>query len=145
MRILILCTGNAARSQMAEAFMKSFTQGSTRLMETVSAGITPVRQVHPMAIRVMKELGIDIAGYHPKSVQKFSAQSFDYVITVCGNAQATCPEFTGKVGQKLHIGFDDPTALKGTDEEMMQEFRRVRDEIRAVFLALFIELLKEIP
>jgi arsenate reductase (thioredoxin) len=128
-RILVLCTGNSARSQMAEGILKSL---DTRL-DVQSAGTKPAARVNPHAIRVMKELNIDISGESPKSVQQFVAQSFDYVITVCDDADKNCPNFQGKVGKRLHIGFPDPAAATGTDEEVLAVFRKVRDDIRIKF------------
>ncbi len=124
-KILILCTGNSCRSQMAEGFVKSFDSD----LEVYSAGTNPSKQVHPKAIQVMKEVGIDLSGHHPKMVDQFVRDSFDYVITVCDNAQETCPVFMGKVGKRLHIGFEDPADATGTDEEILSVFRKVRDEI----------------
>lgn len=139
MKILILCTGNSGRSQIAEAFLRSFSRSDpTKSFEVQSAGTVPAREVHPMAMRVMKEIGIDMSGHYPKSVNKFLGGSFDYVITVCGNAQSTCPAFTGTVGKRLHIGFDDPSAAP--EEIQLSVFRRVRDEIREVFSALYTEM-----
>jgi arsenate reductase len=129
MKILILCTGNSCRSQMAEAFLRSLDPS----LEVNSAGTHPSSHVHPKAIQVMKEIGIDLAGAFPKNVDRFIEQPFDYVITVCDNANETCPVFTGKVKHRLHIGFDDPAAATGTEEQVMAIFRRVRDEIRERF------------
>ena len=103
-RILILCTGNSCRSQMAAAFMKSFD----RNLEVYSAGTNPAARVSSRAIQVMNETGIDISSERPKSVDQFLGESFDYVITVCDNAKETCPVFIGNVSNRLHIGFDDP-------------------------------------
>ncbi len=108
--ILILCTGNSCRSQMAEGFLKSF---NTEL-KVYSAGTSPSQQVHAKAIQVMNETGIDISKSYPKHVDEFINDSFDYVITVCGDAKESCPVFTGKVKHHLHIGFDDPAEAKGT-------------------------------
>jgi arsenate reductase len=141
MKILILCTGNSARSQMAEAFLGSFARKNpTRSFEVHSAGTSPAREVHPMAIRVMKEVGIELSSHYPKSVKKFLGSSFDYVITVCNNAQSTCPAFIGKVGKRLHLSFNDPTT--GPKDSQLAIFRRVRDEIREVFAALHAEITK---
>ena len=129
MRILILCTGNSCRSQMAEGFLKSFDSS----LEVYSAGTSPSDKIHPKAVQVMKEVGVDISSGYPKNVDIFIDQSFDYVITVCDHARETCPVFTGKVNTHLHIGFDDPAEAKGTDEEILNTFRRVRDEIREAF------------
>ena len=126
MKILILCTGNSCRSQMAEGFLKSFDPK----LEVHSAGTEPSTQVHPKAIEVMQEVGIDLSAGYPKSVDEFLNQHFDYVITVCGDARESCPTFSGKVEHNIHIGFDDPAEATGTEEEIYSEFRRIRDEIR---------------
>ena len=129
MKILILCTGNSCRSQMAEGFLKSFDNKMT----VRSAGTDPAPRVHPKAVQVMRELGIDISHNHPENVDKYLDMAFDYVITVCGGAKESCPAFNGTVAHRLHIGFDDPADAKGTDEEVMGEFRRIRDEIKRDF------------
>ena len=126
MKILVLCTGNSCRSQMAEGFLKSFDPD----LEVMSAGTAPSDQVHPKAVEVMQELGIDLSGHHPQKVDEYLADSFDYVITVCGHAKENCPVFLGDVKQHLHIGFEDPAEARGTEEEILNEFRRIRDEIR---------------
>ena len=128
--ILILCTGNSCRSQMAEGFLKSF---DTELV-VYSAGTSPSAEVHPKAIEAMKEIGIDISNGKPESVDKYLTHSFDYVITVCGNAKETCPVFIGNVKEQLHIGFEDPADATGTEEEILNEFRKIRDEIKIDFL-----------
>ena len=138
-RILILCTGNSCRSQMAEGFLKSFDPH----LEVFSAGTSPASRVHPRAIAVMKEAGIDISGNSPKSVDQYLSLPFDYVITVCDNAKEQCPVFLGTVKHRLHIGFDDPAEAFGTDEEVMAEFRRVRDEIREGFKKFYAEVTKQ--
>lgn len=138
MNILILCTGNSCRSQMAEGFLKSFDSNLT----LYSAGTKPTDKVHPKAIQVMQEIGIDISKNEPKSVDEFLQKAFDYVITVCGGAQESCPTFTGKVKHHLHIGFEDPADAIGTDEEIVTEFRRIRDEIKRDFYAFYIKNLK---
>ena len=135
MKILIFCTGNSCRSQMAGVFLKSFNEN----LEVFSAGTIPAGRVHPRAIQVMNEVGIDISAHHPKSVEEFLYESFDYVITVCDDAKETCPVFTGKVKNRLHIGFDDPARATGTDEEILVVFRRVRDEIKEEFYRFYIE------
>ncbi len=129
MRVLILCTGNSCRSQMAHGFLQSFS----RNLEVHSAGTIPAERVNPKAIEVMKEVGIDLSGHRPKSVEIYLNDEWDYVITVCGGANESCPVFTGKVKHRLHIGFDDPSDAIGTDEYVMKEFRRVRDEIQMKF------------
>jgi arsenate reductase (thioredoxin) len=128
-KILILCTGNSCRSQMAEGFVKSFDNN----LEVYSAGTSPARQVHSKAIQVMEELGIDLSKNYPKNVDQFLDQEFDYVITVCNHAKETCPVFLGDVKHRLHIGFSDPAEALGTDEEILTAFRSVRDEIREKF------------
>ena len=129
MKILILCTGNSCRSQIAEGFLKSFDAK----LEVYSAGTNPSSRVHPIAVKVMKEIGIDISQNVPKNVDRFLSQSFDYVITVCDNAKETCPVFTGKVKHRLHIGFEDPADATGTEEEIVAVFRKVRDQIKVEF------------
>ena len=131
--VLILCTGNSARSQMAAGFLASFDPR----LAVYSAGTKPAPRVNPFAIRAMKEAGIDISKGTPKSVQQFVHQPFDYVITVCGDADKNCPNFTGKLGKRTHIGFMDPAQATGTDEEVMAVFRRVREEIRTKFSAYY--------
>jgi arsenate reductase len=129
MRILILCTGNSCRSQMAEGFLRSFDP----TLEVHSAGTRPSATVHPKAVAVMKEVGIDLSGAFPKNVDRFTKESFDYVITVCDNAKETCPVFFGKVRHRLHMGFEDPAEAVGTEDEVREIFRRVRDEIKNAF------------
>ena len=128
-RILILCTGNSCRSQMAEGFLKDMDPE----LEVYSAGTNPSDRVHPRAVEVMSELGVDLSSNRPENVSEYLDQAFDYVITVCGGAKETCPTFQGKVGRNLHIGFDDPADATGTEEEVLYEFRRIRDEIRRDF------------
>jgi arsenite methyltransferase len=135
MKILILCTGNSCRSQMAEGFLRSF---DSRL-EVFSAGTHPAPHANPRAVAVMKEKGIDISHNQPKNVNIFVAEPFDYVITVCGGAKEVCPAFTGVVKNRLHIGFDDPYEATGTEDEVMEVYRRVRDEIRAGFYRFYLE------
>ena len=128
-KILILCTGNTCRSQMAEGFLKSFD----RELEVYSAGVKPEGMVNPNAIKVMDEVGIDISRGMPKNVNDFLNDSFDYVITVCDNAKETCPVFIGDVKEQLHIGFEDPADARGTEDEILSVFRKVRDEIKKDF------------
>ena len=111
---------------MAEGFLRSFDQD----IEVFSAGTDPSDQVHPKAVLVMQELGIDLSDHFPQQVDNYLDQSFDYVITVCGHARENCPVFLGEVKQQLHIGFDDPAEATGTEAEILGEFRRIRDEIR---------------
>ena len=124
-RVLILCTGNSARSQMAEGLLE---HDAGDRFEVESAGTKP-GQVRPEAIAVMKELGIHISGHRSKYVDEFRDQSFDYVLTVCDNAKEGCPVFPGH-SNRIHKAFQDPAAFQGTEEERMALFRRVRDEIR---------------
>ena len=131
-RVLILCTGNSARSQMAEGLLRH--DGGERY-EVESAGVEP-SFVRPQAIEAMREIGIDISNHRSKSVDEFSGQEFAYVITVCDNANERCPVFTGKT-ERIHWGFDDPAAAAGDDAARLAVFRRVRDEIRQQ-LKLFI-------
>ena len=133
MKILILCTGNSCRSQMAEGFLKSFDSS----LEVYSAGTHPAPHANPNAVAVMKESGIDISQNKPKNVDIFVADPFDYVITVCGGAREVCPAFTGDVRNRLHIGFDDPADATGKPEEVIGVYRRVRDEIREGLLAFY--------
>ncbi len=133
-KILILCTGNC-RSQMAEAFLKSFDSE----LEVYSAGTNPSTRVHPKAVEVMREFGIDLINNFTKNVDQFLQDEFDYVITVCDNAKETCPVFTGKVGKRLHIGFEDPAEATGTEEAILNEFRRIRDQIKKDFYKFYLE------
>lgn len=128
-KILILCTGNSCRSQMAEGFLKSFDSE----LEVYSAGTNPSSSVHPKAVQVMNEYGIDLSQNHPKDVTQYLNQSFDYVITVCGNTRKTCPSFSGEVDEKLHISFDDPAEAEGNEEEILAVFRNIRDQIKGDF------------
>lgn len=137
--ILILCTGNSCRSQMAEGFLKSFNGG----LEVHSAGTEPSSQVHPKAVQVMDEIGINISGGYPKSVDQFLVRSFDYVITVCDNAKETCPVFMGEVGEQLHIGFEDPAEADGTEAEVLNVFRNVRDQIKDRFATFYQNKIKD--
>jgi len=133
MTILILCTGNSCRSQMAESFLKTFDSNLT----VYSAGTNPSKEVHPVAIKVMNELKIDLNNNYPKSVDQYINSTIDFVITVCGGAQETCPSFTGKVNKNIHIGFDDPADATGTEDEILNEFRRIRDEILVSFFKFY--------
>lgn len=125
-RILVLCTGNRCRSQMAQGILQSLDP----LLEVHSAGTRPASEVHPLGIKVMAEIGIDISRNYPKHISRYLNQSWDYVITVCGAANESCPAFRGKVKKRIHIGFDDPDSFKGTEAEVLPEFRRVRDDIK---------------
>lgn len=124
-RVLILCTGNSARSQMAEGLLQ---HDAGERFDVESAG-TKASFVRPEAIAVMRELNIDISGHRSKNVDEFEGQTFDYVITVCDNAREACPVFFGKA-KKLHHDFEDPAAFDGSEEERLAVFRRVRDQLR---------------
>ncbi len=126
-RMLFLCTGNSCRSQMAEAIFRSFDPS----LEVYSAGTKPAAEVHPLAVRVMREIGIDISGRSPKSVDRFLSLSFDYVVTLCDDAKENCPLFAGAVKHRVHIGFEDPAEATGEEARVLATFRRVRDDIRA--------------
>jgi arsenate reductase (thioredoxin) len=132
-KILVLCTGNSCRSQMAEGFIRSFSSE----FSVFSAGTHPEKEVNPFAAAVMKEKGIDINSQYPKNVNDFVKEYFDYVITVCDNAREICPVFTGNVKHRLHVGFEDPALAKGNDEEKMAVYREVRDMIETEFRKLF--------
>ena len=138
MKILILCTGNSCRSQMAHGFLQSFDKN----LQVFSAGTQASGKLNPTAVKVMSEIGIDISEHTSDSVEKYLDQEWDYVITVCGGANETCPAFFGKVKNRLHIGFDDPSEAKGTNEFIMSEFYRVRDEIKNRFFELYSQEIK---
>ena len=125
-KILVVCTGNSARSQMAEGLFRHYLGDR---YEVHSAGTKPT-QVRPEAIAVMGEVGIDISGHRSKSIKEFMGQEFRYVITVCDNANESCPVFPGKT-ERIHWSFEDPAATQGTEEERKAAFRRIRDEIEA--------------
>lgn len=133
-RILILCTGNSCRSQMAMGFLRAIDDN----IDVQSAGTNPTSAVNPYAIKAMAEVDIDLNNEQPKSVELYLKEEWDFVITVCGGANESCPTFTGKVGKRMHIGFDDPASATGTDEEIMEIFRRVRDEIKKEMQKFYI-------
>ena len=139
MKVLILCTGNSCRSQMAHGFLKSFAPSWT----VESAGTKPGGKVNEKAIEVMKNAGIDISNHTSDNVDKYLNSEWDYVITVCDDANETCPIFDGKVKNRLHMGFDDPSETKGTPQEIDADFIRVRDQIRKAFYELYIKIEKE--
>lgn len=126
MKILILCTGNSCRSQIAEGWLRSWDKEMT----VVSAGTEPVGEVNRLAVEVMAEVGVDISQAYPKSVWDFTDESWDFVVTVCSGAAENCPRFEGEVGRRVHIGVDDPAKAEGTREWVLAEFRRVREELR---------------
>ena len=125
-KVLFLCTGNACRSQMAEGILRTLAPG----LEVHSAGVFPANIVQPYAIKVCEEIGVDISKQYPKDVALFLGQDFDYVITVCDYAKEACPHFVGQVKHYIHYSLEDPTFTIGTEEEVLAEFRRIRDEIR---------------
>lgn len=140
MKILILCTGNSCRSQMAYGFLQSFDDR----IEVHSAGTRPAAAVNARAVEVMREAGIDISLERPKSVDIYLKDSWDYVITVCDDANETCPFFPGIVKHRLHLGFEDPSNATGTEEYIMSEFRRVRDLIKEQFRDLYEKEIKHL-
>jgi arsenate reductase (thioredoxin) len=129
--VLILCTGNSCRSHLAEGILRS---AAGDLIEVQSAGSKPAGYVHPLAIGVMKEIGIDISGHRSKHLNEFLQKPIETVITVCGNADQACPMFPGQVN-RYHWGVDDPAHATGSEEEKLAVFRRVRDEMKLVFEA----------
>lgn len=129
--VLILCTGNSCRSHLAEGILRA---AAGDLIEVASAGSKPAGYVHPMSVMVMKEIGIDLSGHTSKHLEQFLDRPVDTVITVCGNADQACPMFPGQL-HRFHWGFEDPAHATGTEEEILKEFRRIRDQIRLVFEA----------
>lgn len=139
LKVLVICTGNSARSQMTAGFLKSWDMR----LNVYSAGTAPAPRINPYAVRAMKELGIDISDGTPKNVRQFLGDAFDYVITVCDEADRDCPNFSGKVGKRVHIPFPDPARATGTDDQIMTVFRQVRDDIRAKFKDYYQHELKK--
>ncbi|WP_016777306.1 arsenate reductase ArsC [Anaerophaga thermohalophila] len=135
MKILILCTGNSCRSQMAHGFMQSFNKD----LYVRSAGTEASGKLNPNAVKAMKEIGIDISHHTSDPVDQYLGDEWDYVITVCGGANENCPVFMGKVKHRLHMGFDDPSDVTGSDEFIWSEFIRVRDEIKDAFYKFYKE------
>ena len=129
--VLVLCTGNSCRSHIAEAILRAAAKD---ILEVHSAGSNPAGYVHPKAVAVMKEIGIDISNHSSKHMNDFLKRDVHTVITVCGNADQACPSFPGQL-KRYHWGFDDPAKAEGSDEEVLDVFRRVRDEIKLVFEA----------
>lgn len=140
MKILILCTGNSCRSQMAHGFLEAFDSRIT----VCSAGTIPAGQINPNAVEVMKEAGIDIGLHKPKSVEIYLKDEWDYVITVCDDANETCPIFSGRVKHRLHFGFEDPSKATGSEEFIMSEFRRIRDLIKEAFYKFYVSDIKPV-
>jgi len=139
MKILILCTGNSCRSQMAQGFLQSFDPNLT----VCSAGTEASGKLNAKAVQAMKEIGIDISHHTSDSVDDYLKDEWDYVITVCGGANEACPAFMGKVKHRLHLGFDDPSHATGSEEFIASEFIRVRDEIKTSFRNLYEEQIKK--
>ncbi len=140
MNVLILCTGNSCRSQMAHGFLQSFDPKIT----VCSAGTQALGKLNERAVAVMAQIGVDISYHTSDSVEKYLKDEWDYVITVCGGANEDCPTFFGKVKNRLHIGFDDPSHVQGSEDFIWQEFRRVRDEIKEAFYKFYLTISKEI-
>ena len=134
-KILFLCTHNSCRSQMAEGLVNHYLGDR---FQAFSAG-TEATRVNPLAARVLAELDIDISGHRSKTLDEFTGQPFDYVVTLCGDANEKCPLFFGGV-ERTHLGFDDPSRLPGSDEEVLPEYRRVRDELRQRLTAYLQEV-----
>jgi arsenate reductase (thioredoxin) len=137
MRILILCTGNSCRSQMAQGFLQSFDKRNLVL----SAGTFPASKVNSNAIKVMGEAGIDISQNTPKNVSQYLNEGWDYVITVCDDANEACPFFSGNVKHRLHFGFEDPSNAIGSEDFIISEFRKIRDQIKATFYKFYNDFL----
>lgn len=138
MKVLILCTGNSCRSQMAHGFLQSFDKG----LIVRSAGTQAAGKLNEGAVKAMEEVGIDISDHTSDPVEKYLDDEWDYVMTVCGGANEACPAFAGNVKHRLHIGFDDPSHAEGTPEFIESEFRRVRDEIKNSFYEFYIKDIK---
>jgi len=139
MKVIILCTGNSCRSQMAHGFLQSFNSK----IEVYSAGTEASGKLNSKAVQVMNEIGIDISSHTSDSVNKYLNEQWDYVITVCGGANESCPTFIGDVKNRIHIGFDDPSHAVGSDEFIRSEFYRVRDEIKADFYKFYTNNIKD--
>lgn len=138
-KVLILCTGNSCRSQMAHGFLQSFDKN----LKVCSAGTDAAGKLNAGAVKAMKEAGIDISGHTSDPVEKYLDEDWDYVITVCGGANESCPAFSGKVKSRIHIGFDDPSHATGSQEFIESEFIRVRDEIKTRFFEFYIKEIKK--
>ena len=138
MKVLILCTGNSCRSQIAHGFLQSFNPNIT----VCSAGTQASGKLNEKAVAVMKEAGVDISHHTSDSVDKYLKDEWDFVITVCGGANEECPAFFGKVKHRLHIGFDDPSHAVGTAEFIDSEYIRVRDEIKEAFWRFYMQEIK---
>lgn len=139
MKILILCTGNSCRSQMAHGFLQSFDEN----LYVRSGGTEPAARINPKAVEVMADLGIDISNHTPHLVDEYLDEEWEYVITVCDHVNETCPAFFGKVMHRLHLGFEDPSHATGTPEFIHSEYVRIRDQIHNVFLRFFNEVIQD--
>ncbi|HOO65630.1 MAG TPA: arsenate reductase ArsC [Bacteroidales bacterium] len=139
MKILILCTGNSCRSQMAHGFLQSFDEN----LYVRSGGTEPASKINPKAVEVMADLGIDISNHTPHLVDEYLDEEWEYVITVCDHVNETCPAFFGKVMHRLHLGFEDPSHATGTPEFIHSEYVRIRDQIHNVFLRFFNEVIQD--
>jgi len=139
-RILILCTGNSCRSQMVHGFLQSF---DTKI-EVHSAGTFPAATINSTAVKVIAEAGIDISNHYPKNADIYINDDWDYVITVCDEANETCPLFTGKVKKRFHMGFEDPSKTEGTEEYVLNNYRKVRDQIKNKFHDFYISNIKPV-
>ena len=138
MKVLILCTGNSCRSQMAHGFLQSFDASLT----VCSAGTEASGRLNAKAVKAMAEAGLDISNHTSDSVEKYLGEEWDYVITVCGGANESCPAFIGNVNHRLHIGFDDPSHAVGSEEFIWSEFIRVRNQIKEGFYKFYVEQIK---
>ena len=138
MKVLILCTGNSCRSQMAHGFLQAMDKNIT----VCSAGTAAAGKLNDGAVKTMAEVGIDISNHTSDAVEKYLEEEWDYVITVCGGANETCPVFTGHVRWRFHYGFDDPSHLEGETEFIESEFRRVRDQIKERFEKFYHEMVR---
>jgi arsenate reductase len=129
-KVLFLCTGNSARSQMAEGLLLHLRNNE---FEVFSAGVDP-KDVHPKAVQAMQDIGIDITKQKSKHIDDLPVKEFDYTITLCDHAAQNCPVFSGK-GQRVHHGFSDPAAVQGNDHEVLEAFRKVRDELKQFIIS----------
>jgi len=139
MNILILCRGNSCRSQMAHGILQSLD----KTLNVHSAGTHPAEAVNPNAIKVVAELGLDISKHKPMLVDTYLDKPWDFVITVCGGANESCPSFLGEVKHRIHIGFEDPADAVGTPEEILEEFRVIRNQILVAFFSFYHQQLKK--
>ena len=135
-KILVLCTGNSCRSQIAEGYLRFFAGGKASVY---SAGVE-THGINPKAISIMGEDGIDISGHTSNNIDEYTDIAFDYVITVCDSARETCPYFSGKVAHRIHMPFEDPASATGTNEEKLRVYRQVRDQIREEFRKFYEEI-----